>query len=196
LPLEILDLETVRERVVQVAGKWIVLSVADGLMLVHQHRAHACVLYSQMLQRLQHNGSERQSLLFPDIWDVNTEDMPIVEQMQDDLSALGFELERMSKFSFSLSAVPAVLPAGQAVGALQQMVAFVRETGMKARDKWRERMALSLAYSGALPSGRVLPSAEMENLLKQLFALPSYQFTPDGKTVVKYISEQRLTQLF
>ncbi len=192
----VLNTDGWQEQLVQVSGRFIALPVADGVLLIHQHRAHICVLHQQIMSRLEQHNGERQSLLFPDIWDVNPEDMSLVEEVLPELSALGFDLERMAKYSFSLSAVPAILPAGQAIASLQQIVGRLREQQRSARQQFKEQIASSLAQSAAIPSGKQLQTKEMEDIVRHLFALPAYRYTADGKVVMLFISGNRLNSLF
>lgn len=181
---------------IQVFGKYILTCTEDGLVFIHQHRAHVCILYDLCQKRIAGRNGERQQLLFPEVWDVDAEDVMYIEGMQDELSALGFDIERIAPYSFSVCAVPAMMQGAQTLSTLQSMLSLVKQTGMSARKQWQEKIALSMAESAAIASGKILTAMEMDHLCEQLFRLPSYRFTPDGKLVVVSMTSEEIDRRF
>ena len=181
---------------VQIMDRYILLPSGDGLMLINQHRAHALLLYDACMRRLTDHGGESQQLLFPEIWDLRQEDVPLVESMENELRSLGFELERLSPCSYSVSAVPAILNSGNGLAALNDILCSVRETGLPARRQWQERIAMAMAYSAAVPYGKKLTGEEMNSLTHRLLEKKDFRFAPDGKTVAAMLTKEQINKLF
>ena len=57
-------------------------------------------------------------------------------------------------------------------------------------------LALSLAKAAAIVPGQVLTNEEMNNLVDELFALATPNYTPDGKTVLSLLKEDDLEKMF
>lgn len=137
----------------------------------------------------------REQLLFPDIWDLNAEQVPTVLSLKDDLRYLGFELEQLSPLSFSVNAVPPQLNGQNALAVLQNILAEVTATGSSVREEWQKSLALSLAYSAA-GGQQTMTEGQMRELMDQLFHLNSFTRTPDGKMVLLRISEDEIARKF
>lgn len=180
----------------QYAGKYILLSIPQGVLLINQYRAHVCVLYSQYIHEWQSAKAPMQQLLFPEILDLTPDDMLLIAPVLDDLRTIGFDMEQFGKTSYSINGVPAQLGQQNALPILQHILQVVRETGANARDEWRHKIALSLASDTAIPYGKTLTMEEMRDLLTHLFALPAYQRTPDGKRVIALITEEEISKRF
>ena len=92
----------------------------------------------------------------------------------------------------SIYGQPAQLGQQNGVTALRHILDAVRDTSANVQEEWRKQIAMALANDTAIPYGKVLSEEEMRNLIKSLFALPSYLFTPDGKRVVKVLTDEEL----
>ena len=178
-----------------VGNRYIVLPDGDGLMIIHRVRARACVLYDIYMRQISAEQGVREQLLFPDIWDLDADQIPLVQSLQEDLRYLGFELEQLSPLSFSVNAVPPQLNGQNALLVLQNIVADVMATGSSLRTDWQKSIALTLAYSAA-GGQQPLADSEQKELIDQLFRLPSFTRTPDGKIVLLRISEEEIARKF
>ena len=180
----------------QYANKYIFVPVTDGLMMIHQHRAHQAVLYAQFMEQLRADQGAMQQLLFPEVLVLSQDEMVLLAQMTDDLRSIGFDLEQLSPDSYSIQGVPAQLATQSPVPVLQQLLTQVRERGADTRNEWREQIALTLAQNAAIPSGKTLTETEMRELVSRLMELPNYRRTSDGKTIVSLLSDDELAKRF
>lgn len=180
----------------QYGAKYILVPSGQGLLLIHQHRAHAAVLYAQFMEQLAQTQGASQQLLFPEILNLSQDEMVLIGQLLDDLRTIGFELEQLSPDSYSIQGVPAQLANQSPIPVLQHILAQVRERGANTRQEWREQIAWALAQNTAIPTGRVLTEPEMRDLVARLIALPQYCRTSDGKTIVSLLSDDELAKRF
>ena len=188
--------ETETPNVWQYANRYILLLTEDALLLIHQHRAHVAILYRQWIEQLQHTQGAMQQLLFPEVLSLQADEMVLFGQIADDLRAIGFDIEQLSPNSYSIQGVPSQLAQQSPQPILQQILAQVRERGANTRDEWREQIALSLAETAAIPTGRCLTTEEMQDIVRRLFRLPSYLRTPDGKTILTRLTDDEIRQRF
>ena len=180
----------------QYGGKYILMPTEGGLLFVHQHRAHVAVLYAQFVEQLNHAQGAMQQLLFPEVMVMTQDEMVLVQTLLPDLRAIGFDIEQLSPDSYSIQGVPAQLADKSAVPVVQQIVAQVRERGADTQREWREQIALSLAESAAIPSGKSLNETEMRDIVTRLLALQDYRHLPDGKTIVSLMTDDELSRKF
>ncbi len=200
-----LDISTPRETAIpdaehapiwQYGGKYILMPSEEGLMLINQHRAHTAVLYAQFMEQLGNAQGAMQQLLFPEVISLPQDDMILMEQLQPDLRAIGFDLEQLSPDSYSIQGVPAQLAQQSPVPTLQHILTQVRERNADTRQEWREQIALTLAQNAAIPYGKTLTETEMREIVEKLFALPQFRRTSDGKTIVSLMTDEEINKRF
>jgi DNA mismatch repair protein MutL len=137
-----------------------------------------------------------QQLLFPEVLTLPTDEMVLLNTLLPDLKAIGFDLEQLSPDSYSVQGVPAELNGQSGEPVLQHILTIVRERGADAREEWQQQIALTLAESSAIPSGRHLSADEMRHMVEQLLALPQYSRTPDGKIIAALVSDEEIGKRF
>ena len=69
------------------------------------------------------------------------------------------------------------------------MVHTAMENGNDVKAEVQTILASTLARAAAIVYGQVLSHEEMSNLVDNLFACPSPNYTPDGKTVLATIKD-------
>lgn len=180
----------------QYANRYILLPGPNGLLLINQHRAHICILTEQYLGQMRNERGMTQQLLFPEVLTLQPEQMAEMATIADDLRFVGFDLEQLSPNSYAINGVPSQLDSASAIEVLQHIVNLVHETGVSARDTWQQHIALSLARDTAIPYGKTLTRDEMRDLLRRLFALPTYRMTADGHRVVVVLTDDEIGKRF
>ena len=179
-----------------VAGGYICCATENGLMLVHARRAHATILYNQLIDQLHSHRSASQQLLFAEQLTVSADEQPVLEALLPDLRSIGFELERTSANGYDITALPSVLGNHNAETALRAIIARAADGQNDVHEQMQQRIALTLAQSAAIPQGKSLSETEMSDILSRLFALPSHRITPDGKTVVILLTAEDIARRF
>ena len=177
-------------------GKYIVMPVKSGLMVVDQHRAHICVLYDQYMQSLFQQKAVSQGTLFPEIIQFSRDEAITVEDIHDDLEYIGFELTNLGGGSYSITGVPSGLDGVNPITLLHDLVYAAVETGGGVREKVHNAIALTMAKATAIIYGQVLTDEEVQLLIEQLFALTSSRYTPDGHPVYTIISDAQIEKDF
>ena len=177
-------------------GKYLLLPSNVGLMFIHQRRAHTRILYEQYLRQMNNQKGVSQQLLFPEVIDFTPDEMVLMDSILDQLRFVGFDIEQFSKNAYNIIGIPSLLGTQDIQTALRNILHVVQETGSNAVEEWRKRIALSLAYDTALLSGKTLSDDEAKHLVDELFTLPNYRRTPDGKTIVTVISDTELQRKF
>lgn len=180
----------------QFKGKYILTSVKSGLMIIDQQRAHVRILYDQYMEQIAARKAASQGMLFPDMVHFSASELPVLESIMDDLSALGFDLSNLGGGSFAINGVPAGIEGLNPEQLVTNMVHTAIEKGCKVKEEVQSMLALSLAKAAAIVSGQVLTNDEMNGLIEGLFSVSTPNYTPDGKTVLAVIKEDEIEKLF
>lgn len=180
----------------QYKGKYIVLPVSSGLMLVDQNRAHIRVLYERNINSMTTHGHIVQKIMFEEIVTFNPGEAAVFEEILDDVTKLGFELTNIGGGSYSVSGVPSNIQNINVDEVLHELVYSAMDKTGNMNEEAREAMALTMAKSFAIGYGEVLSQTEMTNLLRDLFSLSTPARTPDGKIVFSIVENKAIDKLF
>lgn len=180
----------------QLKGRYIVLPVKSGVMLIDQHRAHVRVLYERYMASVVGQKGVSQRILFPEIVQFSKSEALAMDEIYSELQFLGFELSNLGGGSYSILGVPAGADDVDPVMLLRNLVVSSLEKNGDVKVDARESIVQSLAYSAAIPYGQVLQDKEIEQLIGDLFATTSPMIAPDGKIVATIIEQSAIDRLF
>lgn len=180
----------------QFKGRFILTSVKSGLMLIDQHRAHVRVLYDRYMEQLRKQQGVSQGMLFPEIVQLPASEAALLEGILDDLSAVGFDLSPLGGGSYAINGIPEGIEGLNPVELVRDMVHTAAEKGSNVKEELQAILAATLARAAAIVYGQVLSNEEMANLVDNLFACPSPNYTPDGHVVLATIKEEEIEKLF
>lgn len=179
----------------QYKGTYILTSVKSGLMIIDQHRAHVRILYDKYMDQIQKHVGLSQRMLFPDMIHFSPSEVPVLEEIMDDLTSLGFELSPLGGGTYSINGVPADIEGLNPEQLITNIVHSAIEKGCKVKEEVQSMIALSMARASAIVAGQVLSNDEMNALVDGLFSAPSPNYTPDGKTVLALMNDDDIEKL-
>ena len=177
-------------------NRYILAPTAAGLMMIHQHRAHARVLYKVLLEQITTEQAATQPLLFPEIIELTDTDLDTLERLLPELRSVGFDLEQFSPSAYSINAIPALLGQKNAVDTIMQVLHSVQDTEQTATQQWQETIALSLALQMAIPQGKSLTEMEMRDLVQRLMQTSSPRYLPNGQTIITILTHEEIQKRF
>lgn len=180
----------------QFKGRFILTSVKSGLMLIDQHRAHIRVLFERYMNQISQKQGVSQGVLFPEIVQLPASEAAVLESIMEDFSAVGFELTPLGGGSYAINGIPSGIEGLNPVELVRNMVHTAMEKGNDVKEEVQTILALTLAKAAAIVYGQVLSNEEMANLVDSLFACPTPNYTPDGRTVLSTIKEEDIEKLF
>ena len=193
-----LDIESdeVVQNLMQIKNRYILSPSKSGLMVVDQHRAHVRILYDRYMDLAQLGAMSTQRVIFPEVLQLSSSQNAIMESINEEVSAVGFDVSYLGDNSWSINGVPSVIDGVNTRDAILQMIESVTESGEEIGAGLREKIALSMARAASIKVGQSLTQADMEHLMSDLFKLATPNYTPDGKLVVSIISIDDLHRLF
>lgn len=179
----------------QYKGKYIMTAVKSGLMIIDQHRAHVRILFEKYLGMLNNRQGTSQKVLFPEVIQLSASEQVVLKNVWDELVFLGFEITDMGNGNYAIVSVPSDAVGMNVVSLMHDMLGSAEETGLSVKDEANKLVALSLARNTAIPQGQVLNNDEMDNLVNDLFACSSQNYSPDGKKILGILNQQDIDHL-
>ena len=179
----------------QYKGQYILIPVKSGLMWVHQRRAHIRVLYERYKEQIQERRAVSQGLLFPERVEATLAEAVTIENIQEELSSLGFDISSLGGGSFAINGVPSGIEGLSPVKLLMDVVHGVMDETDNSK-KINERISLAMAKDVAIVSGQLLSLDEMTVLIDDLFRTSSPSITPDGSTIVHIMPDKEIERNF
>ncbi|HYE43273.1 MAG TPA: DNA mismatch repair endonuclease MutL [Caulobacteraceae bacterium] len=157
----------------QVHETYIVAQTRDGVVIVDQHAAHERLVYERMKEQMAGGRVARQTLLVPEVIDLDPSDCDRVLAAAPDLAEMGLVIEAFGGSAVLVRETPALLGDTDAKGLVRDIADDLAEGGQALALK--ERMAEvcgTMACHGSVRAGRRLTAAEMNALLRQMEATP------------------------
>lgn len=179
----------------QFKNKYILLSVKSGLMIIDQKRAHQRILYESFMDLVAQQGTT-QKQLYPDQFELNPADFTMLTEISDELEHFGFALELTEPAFVKITGIPGHLSWTDPKSLISGLLETYRITASDPTISPREQLAHSMAVAAAIPYGKSLSQAEMQDLFDRLFACKSPGITANGKTVFYILPTDELENFF
>jgi DNA mismatch repair protein MutL len=181
----------------QVAATYFVAEAEDGLVIIDQHAAHERLVLERMRRASDGGEVARQSLLIPDVVELDEPDCDRLEGAIPDLAALGLEIERFGTTAMLVRATPAPLGKTDVADLLQDVAAELAELGtaLSLRDRL-DHVAATMACHGSVRAGRILSVAEMNALLREMEVTPHSGQCNHGRPTWVKLAHADIEKLF
>ncbi len=181
----------------QVAATYIVAEAEDGLVIVDQHAAHERLVLERMRRASAGGDIARQTLLMPDVVELDEPDCDRLEAAAAELATLGLDIERFGPGAMLVRATPAALGKADATGLLADLAAELAELGtaLTLRDRL-DHVAATMACHGSVRAGRILSVAEMNALLREMEVTPRSGQCNHGRPTWVKLAHADIEKLF
>ncbi|TDM00570.1 MAG: DNA mismatch repair protein MutL [Flavobacteriaceae bacterium] len=172
------DQETQQIKGFQWQNKYLVTPKNQHLVLINQHRAHQRIIFEELKQNLEKN-SLSQRLAFPIEIELNALDLSIFEEIKPYLISLGFDFN-LNETSLEISALPVEIKA--------ENVPKIFEEIFSSRDEFENldlqtHLLKNIAKASAIKNGTKLNDSEIIRIIRLLFELEDYTYSPFGKPI-------------
>ena len=178
---------------VQINEKYILSSVKNGFILIDQYRAHARILYDEMIQK--DVSIEIQRLLFPEVLKVSKQDKPYWDEVFEILNSMGFELNKKED-EIEIIGQPVYSKSDNPCRLLEEIIENYKLNEQENSMDPREKLAISASSSMAIRGGVKLSHEEMQFIIDALFASSSPQVSPRGKKIIETFTLDELVKRF
>ena len=180
----------------QLKGRFILSPAKSGLMVIDQHRAHVRILFDRYIKRIHTGSLSSQTILFPETLQLGAAQSVALREMLPEMEQMGFSLSQSGDNEWAVNAIPVGLDGVDVKAMIYQIVDAMDGSGLPLKKRILDHLALTVARSAAIPTGRTLTQEEMEILVVDLLKLPDPNYTPDGKTIITVIPMEQITKMF
>jgi DNA mismatch repair protein MutL len=173
--------------------RFLVASLNNHLYLIDIKLARQHILFNQFQEQLAQHKSSSQQLLFPKTLEFQPSKMGLLLELMDEFKFLGFDLGHFGGNTIIINGIPPQIN-GNEEKIIEKMIDDYEITQGDLKLSKNDSLALSLSRLTA--QNHQLNQTECEYLIKELFSLPSFQYTFDGKTICVHLNNEILFDLF
>jgi DNA mismatch repair protein MutL len=181
----------------QLHGTYILAETTGGIVLVDQHAAHERLVYERMKEQLARHGVARQTLLLPEIVELDPTLAARLAARAEELAEFGLVLEPFGQGAVIVREVPALVPGLDVKSLVRDLADELAEWGDALALKERiEHVCGTLACHSSVRAGRRLAPAEMDALLRQMEATPNSGQCNHGRPTYVTLALSDIERLF
>ena len=194
--LDLAEEQTPQKLYSQVGRKYIVTNHSDGLIVIHQNRAHGRILFEKIKSSLINKRVPSQQLLFPQAIQYSSTDYQIIKELFPRLREVGFDMDEFGKNEIVVNGIPLYLENNAVEQVLEQLLEDEKNHRDAAETEWQEMLAVRLAEASAIATGNKLTQAEMAEMVDELFACQSPYLSTRGRPVVVKMNIEDIDKSF
>lgn len=181
----------------QVFDSYIIAQKGDEMAIFDQHALHERIQFEKFRESYQTRSLSSQKLLFPVTVEIPLQRQGILQESQDFLAEIGFELDPFGGSTFLVQSVPADLSLGEVQGFLEDALEDLAAIGKVAPVGDRvEKILARMACRSAVKAGDQLSPPQMEDLLGHFSEMPTLATCPHGRPPIWRISRRELEKWF
>ena len=181
-------------KVSQIGNYFIAIANENGLLLIHQRRAHKRILFEYFKNILKHKKGQSQQLLFSKEITLSKTELEFIDNIKQDLNTIGFVFE----FKDCTLAITAIPPECQEEN-LQAVIEHLIEQAKNSEElkiAQKDNLAKSLATSLAISKRKKLADSEMKSLNNELLKCKYPSVCPSGKRTMINLKTADLEKYF
>ena len=165
----------------QIHSRYIVSHIKSGYLLIDQQAAHERILFEHYLFMLQDQQAPTQKELFPKPVSVSPIQAPILREILPQINLLGIDIQEKEAGEFVIHGMPADWRGTTDEQKLVETLLQQYQSNVDLDLGINEKIARSMARSGAIKKGQSLTIPEMKELIDQLFACETPFKSPFGR---------------
>ena len=178
----------------QLDNSYIVTHNKNGLLIIHQRRAHKRILFEYFKNILNNQEKKSQKLLFPKEIKLNNNDLIFLKSLTAELNNIGFTF-KIKESSIIINAIPPECQEDNLQYIIEHLIENAKNSE-KLKLKKTEQLAKSLAISMAISKTKKLNEQEMNSLKKKLLECEKPSVCPNGKRTMINLKTKDLEKYF
>jgi len=180
----------------QIHHTYIVTQVKSGIMLIDQQAAHERILYEQYAAMPHKKKAVSQQSLFPQHVHLNPADYAMVQELKDEISALGFDFSSMGQNMVVINGVPPDVKSGDEKMVFEGLLEQYKANQDKLSLTKSDNLARAIAKRMSIKRGQRLEPEAMRNLIDRLFACENPHYAPNGQSIFYILELNKIAQFF
>jgi DNA mismatch repair protein MutL len=179
----------------QLHNTYIIAPTQSGCIILHQQLAHERVLYEKYQKASSHPHATQKSL-FPVVLELSPSDAILLDEMLEDLSIIGYEIESFGSNSFIIQGIPADVLSGNEKNAIELLLEQFKHFTGEVKYSKREKLIRCMSRQMAIKAGQSLSQKEMHSIIQSLSECDIPNVTASGAPTYIEFKESYLDGLF
>lgn len=179
----------------QIHNRYVIAQARNGMMIIDQRAAYERILYEKYYNSLKNKNSFSQQLLFPKILDLSPLDFQIVEEIRDEIRAIGFTFEEFGQNTIKINGIPPEVQEESEKEIFEGLIQQYKINQEELRLEKTENVARSFAKKSSWKYIGELSKIEINLLIHQLFETSVPNYTPSGEPILNILSLDKLAEL-
>ena len=179
----------------EIFNEFLILEKGDVMLLVDFHAGHERLLYDQMVEKINKQALDIQTLLVPYEHTLNFQEIDYISNLTDTLKALGFEVEQTGPTEISILTVPTILSDINLKQFVQDLLHDINNKKPKINNEL-DKMLMQKACKSAVKAGMKLNPSQISELLKNLDTNRPVLLCPHGRPIVTVIKRSQIEKWF
>jgi DNA mismatch repair protein MutL len=186
-----------QQSAIQLHNSYLVAQSDDGLVIIDQHALHERIMYEELLARVNRGPLEAQRMLIPQVVDVSTTQLALLEQIQPLLGKLGIEVSAFGPASVAVHAFPSFLEKLEPGTFVRELLERGEQELLDLHEEALLHEVLDMmACKAAVKAGDPLSPTEIEALLARRELVERSSNCPHGRPTTLRLSLRDLEKQF
>ena len=170
--------------------KYIITTRAEGLIIIHQQRAHQRVLYESLIRQIKQRSVPSQVLAFPIQVEMNQQQLAEFTPHQKTLELMGFNFGNADSNSLEITAIHNSLSLNSVPEFLSNMLENLDNDPTDEESQLSQMMAKTMSKYGAIGTGTELHPSAQSRLIEDLFSCNEPSRCPEGKAIFASMTDK------
>ncbi len=179
----------------QIHNKYLLTEINGGLLIIDQHVAHERVLYEKAKAKIDSDGLESQTLLFPQYLEFENDEFSYIVELFPYLNKLGFRIREFGDNTIIIESSPIETPFGEEVGIIKEILDLYIKYN-EISSSFIDNMCATFSCKAAIKAGEKLEPQEMKHLINRLFLTKNPFYCPHGRPIIINLTEDELDERF
>ena len=180
----------------QIFGTYWIIEYDDSVYMIDQHAAHEKVMYERFVKEISQNKATSQSLLPPVVVTLSGSQSQIVEEIEEHLHKLGFEIEPFGGNEYVIKAVPTELFGISEKDLLFDIIDQYSLEGKKTTPDTVLVKLATMACKAAIKGNMNISLIEAKALIEELMSLDNPYNCPHGRPTMIFMSKSDVEKKF
>lgn len=181
---------------IQMHNTYIIASMQNGFVVVHQQLAHERILYERYSIAAHGKQMPAQKSLFPVTLELAPADAVLLQDLLPELAAIGFIVEPFGNNTFVIQGTPADVLQGNEKNSVELLIEQYKHFSSDVKFSKREKLVRCMSRQHAIKAGQSLTIKEMQSLVEELFACTTPNITISGAPTYLEFKEDYLDRMF
>ncbi len=180
----------------QLRKKYIITTIKSGMVVINQSRAHQRVLYEKFLKNITIKEAVSQQLLFPLSLSFSAAELAILNQIKENLCAVGFVFGAIAEETVEVKGVPVQVAESEVQMVMEQLISDFQMEISDHSFSQSDMLAKTLSKTLSVKTGEQLDEASQLALVNDLFACKETTLSPFNKRTYVTINENDIERKF